>query len=130
MALHRRDPPHPGKCIRNMKLTINKNFIEVSYDLAKLHLIASVDFWQRQVVEVGHLGARVDDWDLVNLLFTKSSNDSEIVGMISSYVLYVWEMVHVKKTEVKLDKFFGYLTFKYKMHQTCTDQQLNLHCMT
>ena len=77
------------------------------------------------------MGARVDDWDLVNLLFTKSSNDSEIVWMISSYVLYVWEMIHVKKIEVKLDKFFGYLTFKYKMHQTtCTDQLLNLHYIT
>ena len=73
----------------------------------------------------------MDDWDLVNLLFTKSSNDSEIVWMISSYVLYVWEMVHVKKVEVKLDKFFGYLTFKYKMYQmTSTDQLLNLHCIT
>ena len=86
---------------------------------------------KRQVVEVGHLGAGVDDWDLVNLLFMKSSNDSEIVWMISSYVLYVWEMVNVKKMEVKLDKFFGYLTFKYKMHQTtCTDQLLNLHYIT
>ena len=58
------------------------------------------------------MGAVVDDWDLVNLLFPKSSYESEIVWLVSSYVLYVWEMVHVKKVEVNLDKFFGYLTFK------------------
>ena len=86
------------------------------------------DWLKRQVVQLGRLGARVDDWDLVNLLFKHSSNDSEIVWLISSYVLYVWEVVHDKKLEVKRDKFFGYLTFKYKMHQTISPDQLpNLH---
>ena len=57
-----------------------------------------------------------------------SSCDSEIVWLISSYVLYVWETVHVKISEVKLEKFFGYLTFKYKMHQATSSVQLiNLH---
>ena len=81
-----------------------------------------------KVMRLGHMGASVDDWDLVNLLYLKSSHDAEIVWMISYYVLYVWETVHVKKREVKRDKFFGYLTFKYKMHQmTSPDQPLNLH---
>merc|ERR1711942_452487 len=72
--------------------------------------------------------ADMDDWDLVNLLYPKSSNDSEIVWLVSCYVLYVWETVFVRKLEVKRDKFFGYLTFKYKMHQaTSQDQLLNLH---
>ena len=75
-----------------------------------------------------HVGASMDDWDLVNLLYLKSSHDSEIVWLVSSYVLYIWETVHVKRLEVKRDKFFGYLTFKYKMHQTSSpDQPLNLH---
>ena len=79
-------------------------------------------------MQLGRLGASVDDWDIVNLLFLNSSKDSEIVWLVSSYVLYVWEMVHVKKLEVKLDKFFGYLTFKYKMNQTILPDQLrNLH---
>ena len=70
----------------------------------------------------------MDDWEIVNLCFVSSRRDSEIVWLVSSYVLYVWEMVQVKKLEVKLDKFFGYLTFKYKMHQTTSpDQPLNLH---
>ena len=78
--------------------------------------------------QLGNMGADADDWDLVNLMFLNSSRDSEIVWMISSYVQYVWEMVYIKKQEVKLDKFFGYLTFKYKMNQTTSpDQLINLH---
>ena len=70
----------------------------------------------------------MDDWDIVNLLFPMSRRDAEIVWIVSCYVLYVWEMMHVQKSEVKLDKFFGYLTFKYKMHQTTSpDRPLNLH---
>ena len=76
----------------------------------------------------GTVGSDVDDWDLVNLLFPHSVRDTEIVWLVSSYVLYVWEMVYVKKVEVKLDKFFGFLTFKYKMHQaTSPNQLINLH---
>ena len=48
-----------------------------------------------------------DDWDIVNLLFLKPSRGSEIVWLDSSYVSYVWELVHVKKSEVKLDSFSG-----------------------
>ena len=81
-----------------------------------------------QVVQVGQTGAVLDDWDMINLLFLKSSRDSEIVWLISTYVQYVCEMVHVKKGEVRLDKFFGYLTFKYKMHQaTSSYHVINLH---
>ena len=77
---------------------------------------------------MGHVGAGVDDWDLINLLFPHSSRDAEIVWLVSYYVLYVWEMVYVKKVEVKLEKFFGYLTFKYKMYQaTSPKQPINLH---
>ena len=81
-----------------------------------------------QVVQLGHMGAGVDDWDLINLLFLHSSRDAEIVWLVSYYVLYVWEMMYVKRVEVKLDKFFGYLTFKYKMYQaTSPKQPINLH---
>ena len=83
---------------------------------------------KRQVVQLGQMGAGVDDWEVVNLCFANSCNDTEIVWLVSSYVLYVWEMVQVKKLEVKLDKFFGFLTFKYKMHQTISQDQLkNFH---
>ena len=77
-----------------------------------------------QVVQLGQMGAGVDDWEVVNLCFANSCNDREIVWLVSSYVLYVWEMVQVKKLEVKLDKFFGFLTFKYKMQQATSPDQL------
>merc|ERR1712055_1040431 len=69
---------------------------------------------KRQVMQLGQLGDRVDDWEIVNLFFDDSNCDTEIVWLVSCYVLYVWEMLHVKKQEVKLDKFFGFLTFKYE----------------
>merc|ERR1712121_465876 len=33
---------------------------------------------KRQVVQLGNMGISVDDWELVNLLFKKSSRDAEI----------------------------------------------------
>ena len=54
-------------------------------------------------MRLGHMGASVDDWDLVNLLYLKSSHDAEIVWLVSYYVLYVWETVHVRKREVNLE---------------------------
>ena len=81
-----------------------------------------------QLVQVGQTGAVIDDWHMINLLFLNSSHDSEIVWLISTYVYYVWEMVHVKKQQVRLEKFFGYLTFKYKMDQaTLPEQLINLY---
>ena len=77
-------------------------------------------------MQLGQMGAGVDDWEVVNLCFVNSCNDTEIVWLVSSYVLYVWEMVQVKKLEVKLDKFFGFLTFKYKMHQMTSKDQLKI----
>ena len=74
------------------------------------------------------MGAGVTDWEIINLFFENSGQDTEIVWLVSLYVLYVWEMVHVKRMEVKLEKFFGFLTFKYKMHQENSQIQLqNLH---
>ena len=84
---------------------------------------------KRQVVMLGRMGPNVADWDIINLFFPNSSRDREILWLVSTYVLYVWETVHVKKKEVELNKFFGFLTFKFKMHQTSLfglDRVLNL----
>ena len=40
--------------------------------------------------------------------------DKEVVWMLSHYVLYVWDNVHVKESDVKLEQFIGYLKFKFK----------------
>ena len=78
---------------------------------------------------LGRMGPNVADWDIINLLFPNSSRVREILWMVSNYILYVWETVHVRKKEVELNKFFGFLTFKFKMHQATLlglDRVLNL----
>ena len=83
---------------------------------------------KRQVVRLGKMDMTVEDEEIVNLCFANSSCEEEIVWLISSYVLYAWETIHFKKQEVKQDKFFGFLTFKYKMHKAIAPDQLtNLH---
>ena len=37
--------------------------------------------------------------------------------MLTHYVIYVWESVYVKESDVKLEQFIGYLKFKYKQSQ-------------
>ena len=37
--------------------------------------------------------------------------------MLTHHVLYVWDSVHVKESDVKLDQFIGYLKFKFKEFQ-------------
>ena len=103
--------------------------IDIVHYFCTCEVVCNTWSWvKRQVLQLGNMGAGVDDWDLVNLLFPKSSCESEIVWLVSSYVLYVWEMVHIKRLEVKLDKFFGFLTFKYKMYQATSPEKLiNLH---
>ena len=54
----------------------------------------------------GQQQQNLDDWDLLNLFFTSCDYDKEIVWLISSYLLYVWENVFVRGAEVKLEKFF------------------------
>ena len=34
--------------------------------------------------------------------------------MLTYYMLYVWDSVYVKESDVKLDQFIGYLKFKFK----------------
>ena len=79
------------------------------------------------------MGTNVADWEIINLFFPHSSLAREILWLVSTYILYVWETVHIKKQDVKLEKFFGFLTFKFKMSQATSLgpdlvlAQLNLH---
>ena len=62
------------------------------------------------------MGQNVADWDVIHLFYPNSIRGREILWLISNYILYLWETVHIKKKEVKVEKFFGFLTFKFKMH--------------
>ena len=82
--------------------------------------------WVRgKVVGIGgQQQQNLTDWEVLNLFFTRSSFDQEIVWLLSSYVFYVWENVFVRGAEVKLEKFFGFLTYKYREHQSSSRPKL------
>ena len=67
---------------------------------------------KRQIIT--QVGRDTEDWDVINLFFKKSRNDKEVVWLLTHYVLYVWESVYVKESDVKLEQFIGYLKFKFK----------------
>ena len=64
------------------------------------------------------------DWDILNLFVPNSAFDMEISCLVSSYVLFVWENIYVREAVVKLDQFFGFLTFKYREHQNFSTPKL------
>ena len=57
---------------------------------------------KRQVVRLSRMGQNVADWDVLNLFFPNSSRGQEIMWLVSTYILFVWERVHIKKQRVKL----------------------------
>ena len=67
---------------------------------------------KRQIIM--QVGRDVPDWDVINLFFPKSRHEREMIWMLTYYMLYVWDCVYVKETDVKLDQFIGYLKFKFK----------------
>ena len=66
----------------------------------------------------------VSDWDLLNLFLPDSEMELEVIWLITSYVIFIWENIFVRNTEVKVEQFFGYLTYKYKKHQILSKNQL------
>ena len=66
---------------------------------------------------LGGQGAQISNWELINLFLPTCARETEIVWLISNYVHRVWEDLYIRNNEIKLDKFFGFLTFKYKVDQ-------------
>ena len=52
------------------------------------------------------------NWEFINLCFTGSKNEETVVWLIGMYVNYVW--MSLNDSSVEFEKFFGFLTFKYK----------------
>ena len=81
--------------------------------------------WLRmKVLEFSRCGQNISNWEILNLFVSDSALDLEVTWLISSYVLYVWENIHVRNAEVKLEQFFGYLSFKYKEYQNISKYQM------
>ena len=58
------------------------------------------------------------DWQLLNLDFPTISQDDQISWLISEFVSFAWtELQKNQNVNMKIEKFFGYLTFKYRVGQ-------------
>ena len=55
---------------------------------------------------------QTSNWDILNFNVHASRNEKGAVWMIGTYVNYTWRCLDEKL--LNLDKFFGYLSFKYK----------------
>ena len=64
------------------------------------------------------------DWEVLNLFLPSSAYDQENVWLISSYVLFVWKNIFIRGAEVKIEQFFGFLTYKYREHQAWSSTKM------
>ena len=81
---------------------------------------------KKEILKYGKFHNNVEDWRILNLLLPKSRLDKELVWLISSYVLYVWDSIYTRGADVKADQFFGFLRFKYKELQSKSIRLENL----
>ena len=45
--------------------------------------------------------------------------------LVGNFVEYVWDNVFIRNSEVKLEKLFGFLSFKYKIDQKLSGVSLS-----
>ena len=69
-------------------------------------------------------GLMSSNWELVNLFLPSTQSEQEIVWLIGNFVWYVWNSLFIRNSEVRLEKLFGYLTFKYKMDKKLSGMRL------
>jgi hypothetical protein len=50
-------------------------------------------------------GLLSSNWELLNLFLPRTQFEEEIVWLISTYVNYVWNIVYIENSELKLEKF-------------------------
>ena len=60
-------------------------------------------------------GLVCSNWNLLNLFLPRTHFEQEIVWLVSNFVEYVWVCIFIKNSEIRFEKFFGFLCFKYKM---------------
>ena len=72
--------------------------------------------WVRfKILELCGQGLISSNWELLNLFLPRTESEQEIIWLVSNFVSYAWESIFNRNSDVKLDKLFGFLTFKYKM---------------
>ena len=76
--------------------------------------LMAIDIWQGT--------SQCSNWDLLNLAYPKSNRENEVAWLMSCYVEYTWNHFLVEEKELNLDKFFGFLSFKYKSKAVCVGE--------
>ena len=71
-------------------------------------------------------GLGFSNWELLNFVIPKTKFEEGILWLISCYVSYVWEHCYVRDSGVVLEKFFGFLTFKFKNSCVSLGQNVGL----
>ena len=74
--------------------------------------------WVRlKILDMCDQGLVSSNWELINLFLPRTQYEQEIVWLVGNFVGYVWDNVYIRNSEVRLEKLFGFLTFKYKIDQ-------------
>ena len=68
----------------------------------------------------------VSNWELLNFFLPNTQFEQEILWLLSNYVSYVWKQCYVKSRSVKIEKLFGFLSFKYKAANLVLRHNLDL----
>ena len=79
---------------------------------------------RNEVLRLGKFDKNIDNWKILNLMYPKSRLDNELIWLVSSYALYVWDSVYLRRAEVRAEQFFGFLKFKYKELRTRSSIEL------
>ena len=78
------------------------------------------EVWQALKLMLNILGvdcSSYSDFELLTLQLPRSSKDTELVWIMSTYVHTAWRQLNSEESEFSVEKFFGYLKFKYKSYQ-------------
>ena len=59
-------------------------------------------------------GLLSSNWELLNLLLPRTQFEQEVLWLVTNFVRFVWTRFCSEDSTVPFDKFFGFLTFKYK----------------
>ena len=104
---------------------VGAEIADIEHFFCSCEKVTQIWVWVKmKVVEFARCAQTVSDWDLLNLFLPDSEMDLEAVWLISSYVIFIWENIFMKSAEVKLEQFFGFLTYKYRKHQFLSKHQL------
>ena len=91
---------------------------DISHFFGTCDRTVDVWMWLRSRLLTGSGSQQVSDWDLLNLALPTSSKEKEVVWVIGVYVNYAWQTLVTRDEVLKVEKFFGFLTYKYRENKS------------